>query len=344
MHIEKKDFIKILDFLNLNGLNIDQNFLPKPIGRGQSNPTFVIQDNNSNLKVLRMQPPGELVRGAHRVDREFLVLKALKEKNFIVPEPIFLCTEKSILGRDFYLMEFVEGSIYEDPFLNGVEKESKSAIYKSLAKSLGCLHSFNIEELGIPFKKNPGFMKRNLGVWYNQIFSEEKEKDIEIEKIYNFVVKNLPDDSKISLLHGDYKLDNIVVGNDMECKAILDWELSSFGEREADLSFQMINWLIPKDTLYGLGGEWHQSNLPSAQKFLTWYEEALGESVNVELLNLSCLYSLTKLFCILKGIENRIKGGNAASEDAMTKAQAAEGVKTVLLEAFGNYPNKLIVE
>ena len=103
MNIDEKDYYKILDHIYLNQLDIDKSFFPKVIGNGQSNPTFLIQDKNLQFKVLRMQPTGDLVRGAHRVDREFLVLKALRDKDFIVPKPVFLCEDSSIIGRQFYV-------------------------------------------------------------------------------------------------------------------------------------------------------------------------------------------------------------------------------------------------
>jgi aminoglycoside phosphotransferase (APT) family kinase protein len=343
MGIEKKDFKKILDFLNLNGLRLNDIFLPKPIGIGQSNPTFLIQDNKLNLKVLRMQPPGDLVRGAHRVDREFLVLKALREKNFIVPEPIIHCDDTSIVGRQFYVMEFIDGDIFDDPFIKGKSSIEKISIYHSLAESLGRLHSFDTNDLNLPFKKNHGFMKRNLSVWYNQIFNEDNKPDKDIEKVFNTIIDDLPENGDLSLLHGDYKLDNVVVNKNNNCIAILDWELSSFGEPMADISFQMINWLIPSGVLYGIGGDWKKNGIPSSETFLGWYEKSYGKTVDLLSLRNACIFSLIKLFCILKGIENRINQGNAFSEDADLKAKAAPNIKNVLMNAFESNPKDLII-
>ena len=139
------------------------------------------------------------------------------------------------------------------------------------------------------------------------------------------------------------KLDNLVIGDDSNCLAVLDWELSAFGEPEVDLSFQMINWLIPKGVLYGIGEEWSSYDLPSASEFLKSYEESFGKMVNIELLNIYCLFSLTKLYCILKGIENRVKAGNAASEEANKKIKDASGIKAALILAYENFSNNLIV-
>ena len=127
-------------------------------------------------------------------------------------------------------------------------------------------------------------MIRNLNIWYNQIFHEGYQ-DKDISKIYNFIIKNTPDNNNLCLIHGDYKLDNLVIGANSKCLAVLDWELSAFGEPEVDLSFQMINWLIPKGVLYGIGLEWESYHIPSAEDFLSSYEKTYGKKVNLNKLN-----------------------------------------------------------
>jgi len=341
MTINNQEFEQISLFLKENNFFISDS-LPAELGNGQSNPTYLISNTKDKKYVLRVQPRGKLVRGAHRLDREFSVLKGLFKKKFSIPKPYLLCTEKSIIGRDFYVMDFIDGNIYEDPFLPDNTSDQKNKIYKSLAKTLGLLHSYKEKDLDIPFKRSSGFIKRNLNVWFEQIFNETNN-DQDIEKVYNFIIDKFPENENLSLLHGDYKLDNLVINNKMECSAVLDWELSAFGEPEADLSFQMINWLLPKGVLYGIGLEWKKEYLPSAEVFLGWYEESYGKSVNLENLNIACLYSLTKLYCILKGIENRVKSGNAASDDAMKKVIFADDVRETLLTVFQDYPKNLIV-
>lgn len=341
MSISEKEFKSVKIFLEKNNLELS-NITPKKVGNGQSNPTFILFNNNEEKIILRTQPKGELARGAHRLDREFHVLNGLYKKKFPVPKPIIICDDKSVIGRDFYIMEYVSGNIYEDPFLPNNQPNERIKIYESLAKTLGHLHAYNIQELNIPFKKNYGFMKRNLNIWYEQIFKNGYE-DREISKVYNFIIENAPENNNLSLIHGDYKLDNLVIGEDLNCLAVLDWELSAYGEPEIDLSFQMINWLIPEGVLYGVGLGWGSASLPSAENFLKSYEEASGKKVNIKNLNIYCLFSLAKLYFILKGIENRIKSGNATSDDASNKVLAISGIKEVLIKAFENYPKNLIV-
>ena len=343
MDLDQNEFKKIIEFLSLENFHIDEDFIPKPIGDGQSNPTFLIRDERKNFKVLRTQPIGNLARGAHRVDREFSVISALFNKGFECPQPFSVCDNPDIIGRMFYVMDFVEGDINFDPFLPDESFEDKQKIYKSLAEVLGRLHSYDIDELDLSFRKNQGFMKRNLSLWYDQIFDDVSKKDKEIEKVYKNILSKLPTESTLSILHGDFKLDNTVINEDKKCKAVLDWELSSFGEPLVDISFQIINWLIPSGVLYGIGGDWKKNGLPSASDFLSWYEFSYKKEVDINSLRNACIFSLIKLFCILKGIENRFHQGNAISKDAEEKILSAPAIKEVLMNSFETNPNDIIV-
>ncbi len=343
MNLDQNEFKKIIEFLSLENFYIDKDFIPKPIGDGQSNPTFLIRDERKKFKVLRTQPIGNLARGAHRVDREFSVLKALYNKGFECPEPFSLCNNPELIGRMFYVMGFEEGDINFNPFLPNENFKDKQKIYKSLAEVLGRLHSYDIDQLGLPFKKNQGFMKRNLSLWYDQIFNDETKKDKEIEKVYKDILNKLPSESTLSLLHGDFKLDNTVISKDKKCKAVLDWELSSFGEPLVDISFQIINWLIPSGVLYGIGGDWKKNGLPSASDFLSWYENSYKKCVDIDSLRNACIFSLIKLYCILKGIENRFHQGNAISKDAEEKILSAPAIKEVLMNSYETNSKDIIV-
>ncbi len=343
MDLDQKEFKKIIEFLSQKNFYIDKDFIPKPIGEGQSNPTFLIKDERKNFKVLRTQPIGDLARGAHRVDREFSVLMALSKRGFECPKPFALCNDPELIGRMFYVMDFEEGNINFDPFLPNEKFEDKQKIYKSLAEVLGRLHGYDIDELGLSFKKNQGFMKRNLSLWYDQIFHDESKRDKDIEKVYKDILDKLPSESSLSLLHGDFKLDNTVISDDKKCKAVLDWELSSFGEPLVDISFQIINWLIPSGVLYGIGGDWKKNGLPSASNFLSWYEYSYKKEIDINSLRNACIFSLIKLFCILKGIENRFHQGNAISKDAEEKILSAPAIKEVLMNSFETNSNDIIV-
>ena len=177
MEINQEDFQKIVEFMSLNSCFIDDNYIPKSIGDGQSNPTFLIKDINKKSIVIRTQPVGNLVRGAHRVDREFLVLNALHKKKFEVPEPLAVCNTPELIGRMFYVMSFEEGDINFDPFLPNENYDDKKKIYKSLAEVLGKLHGYSVDSFGLPFKRNQGFMKRNLSLWYCLLYTSPSPRD-----------------------------------------------------------------------------------------------------------------------------------------------------------------------
>ena len=146
MTIDNYEFQNIKSFLKENNF-ILSNDLPRKVGNGQSNPTYILTDNENEKFILRTQPKGDLVRGAHRLDREFNVLRGLSNQKFSVPKPILICDDKSTIGRDFYIMEFIDGDIYEDPFLPDNKPKERKKIYESLANTLGQLHSYNIHKL-----------------------------------------------------------------------------------------------------------------------------------------------------------------------------------------------------
>ena len=137
MNLDQEEFKKIIEFLSLENFNIDEGFTPKPIGDGQSNPTFLIRDERKNYKVLRTQPIGNLARGAHRVDREFSVISALFNKGFECPQPFVLCNKTELIGRMFYVMEFEEGDINFDPFLPDESFEDKQKNIQISSRGLG---------------------------------------------------------------------------------------------------------------------------------------------------------------------------------------------------------------
>ena len=163
-----------------------------------------------------------------------------------------------------------------------------------------------------------------------------------MNKLIEWLPKNIPEDDETSIVHGDFRLDNMIYSN-FDVVGVLDWELSSFGEPLVDISFQIINWLIPAGVLYGIGGEWKKNGLPSASDFLSWYEYSYKKEVDINSLRNACIFSLIKLFCIIKGIENRFHQGNAISKDAEEKILSAPAIKEVLMNSFETNPNDIIV-
>ena len=208
---------------------------------GQSNPTFKLTAGD-NQYVLRRKPQGTLLASAHAVDREFKVLSALAPTNVPVPTPVALCEDESVIGSMFYIMEYLEGRIFWDPALPEVSDEDRGAIYDQMNRVMADMHMVDINEVGLGDYGKPGnYFERQIGRWTKQYRAAETETIPEMEKLIDWLPKNMPeDDGRVSLVHGDYRLDNMIFHpTEPRIIAILDWELSTLGHPLADLAYLM---------------------------------------------------------------------------------------------------------
>ena len=232
---------------------------------GQSNPTYklLVEMTDGTLKsyVLRKKPGGNILSSAHAVEREFQVQLALKRKhpNFPVPRMILLCEDSSILGTPFYIMDFVQGTIYLQPKLPVITREErKTRIYENMAKTLGALHSFDIRELGLTSFGNissGSYSRRTLKRWFGQYeksitnkLVETPEKEV-VMKLVAWLDANCPKDGEeVSdrIIHGDYRLDNLIYDERSDdVLAVLDWELSTVGCPHADVAYNCLPYYLP---------------------------------------------------------------------------------------------------
>lgn len=198
---------------------------------GQSNPTFLIETTDRKF-VLRKKPPGKLLPSAHAVDREYKVLKALGETNVPVPKVFHLCEDDAIVGTMFYIMEYVEGRIFWDPTIPEVDNKTRGQIYEATSEVLAYLHQVNIEKVGLTDFGKPGnYFERQVSRWIRQYRSAETEVYSDVEDLIVWLGENTPnDDGLVSLVHGDYRLYNIMFDYETpEILAVLDWELSTLG-------------------------------------------------------------------------------------------------------------------
>uniref|UniRef100_A0A8C9ZVZ9 Acyl-CoA dehydrogenase family member 11 n=1 Tax=Sander lucioperca TaxID=283035 RepID=A0A8C9ZVZ9_SANLU len=207
---------------------------------GQSNPTFLIQ-TPSNSYVLRKKPPGELMPGAHKMDREYRVQKALFSAGFPVPQPLLHCTDVEIIGTEFYLMEHVrQGRIFRDIRLPGVSPAERTALYVAAVEALAKVHSLDLASLNLEgYGKGSGYCKRQVSTWTKQ-YTATAHRDIPaMNKLSDWLMKNLPaNDNEVTLVHGDFRLDNLIFHpTEARIMALLDWELSTTGQPLADLAY-----------------------------------------------------------------------------------------------------------
>ena len=287
---------------------------------GQSNPTFLIKTNNKKF-VLRKKPPGKLLPSAHAVDREFKVLKALHATNVPVPQVFHLCEDDTVVGSMFYIMEYIEGRIFWDPTLPEVDHTNRGKIYEATNEVLAYLHQVNVEKVGLlDFGKPGSYFERQVSRWVRQYRSAETEVYTDVEDLIIWLDENTPkDDGVISLVHGDYRLYNIIFDYETpEILAVLDWELSTLGHPYADLAYQCLQWYLPKMGITpGLDEiDIHKLGIPSEQEYIKSYCEKMGID-GIPNWSFYLAFGFFRIAGIAQGVYKRSLQGNASAENAM---------------------------
>ena len=285
---------------------------------GQSNPTYRI-DAKTGSYVLRAKPPGDLLKSAHQVDREYQVMRALAATDVPVPKMLHLCeASDSPIGRMFFVMQHLDGRIFWDPALPEVEtKVERGAIYDAMNTALAALHSVDVDAVGLGDYGRPGnYFHRQFSRWCDQ-YRQSKIDDIaDMDRLMAWLEDNLPpDDGATSLVHGDYRLDNMIFAKD-EAKilAVLDWELSTLGHPLADLAYQCMQWRLPHvGSFKGLGDtDRTERGIPTEEQYVARYCERRGipEPGNWKFYLAFCFF---RLAAILQGVFKRYTQGNASN-------------------------------
>ena len=296
-------------------------------GTGQSNPTYKLKTSTS-IFVLRAKPPGILLRSAHAVDREYRVMKALKNTEVAVPEVFFLAdTNDNPLGRMFYVMEYLSGRIFWDPSIPELNKLTRKRVYNSMCQILADLHSLDIDKIGLSEFGKPGnYFARQTDRWVKQYRLSRLSEESVMENVIAFLESNLPqDDGQISLVHGDYRLDNMIFeGNGSKIVGLLDWELSTLGHPLADLAYQCMQWRLPYYSgMRGLNGlDRLELGIPLEQDYIEMYCQIRGIS-KIENWNFYLVFSFFRLAAILEGVVMRAREGNASNPERANKMAAA---------------------
>ncbi|MBT8142236.1 MAG: phosphotransferase family protein [Gammaproteobacteria bacterium] len=287
---------------------------------GQSNPTFLL-NAKSGQYVLRRQPPGKLLPSAHAVDREYRVLDALKDTDVPVARVYHLCEDRELIGSMFYVMEYCDGNIHWDAALENVDPDTRREMYLELNRVLAALHSVDINKVGLADYGKPGnYFARQVGRWSRQYKASEIHKIPAMDKLMPWLEENMPeDDGKVSLVHGDYRLDNVMFDqSNQKIIAVLDWELSTLGHPYADLAYQCMGLRLPAGmgSMSGLQGRDRKAlNIPSEQEYVAMYCERMGldEIPNWPFYLAFCFF---RLAAIVQGVAKRAADGNASSKQA----------------------------
>ena len=306
IYLEKKD-------INIgNILNYEQ------FKGGQSNPTYLLTSEN-NKYVLRRKPPGKLLKSAHAVDREYKVLTSLQNTDVPTPKTIHLCEDESVIGTIFYIMEFCDGNIFWDPFASEIDKGRRSLVFDQLNQGISLLHIQDIKTLELEdFGKTGNYIERQVSRWTKQYFDSETEKIDSMHKLIEWLPKRIPKQKYVSIVHGDYRLDNVVFDYNDNNIAILDWELSTIGDPLADFGYHCLLWHIGKidnDVAKGLG-------IPNEDEYLKKYLSRTKMQLDSNW-EFYIIFSLFKVAGICQGILGRVRDGTAASEFAIQMGKRA---------------------
>jgi aminoglycoside phosphotransferase (APT) family kinase protein len=293
---------------------------------GQSNPTYLLQ-TPARSYVLRRKPPGKLLPSAHAVDREFRVISALHAQHFPVAEPLAYCADDSVAGTAFYVMDFVEGRVFWEPQMPGSNPAERGAIYNAMNATIARLHSFDPAKIGLgDFGRGENYVARQVERWSKQYRASETEKIDAMERLIDWLPGHIPPGGPPRLVHGDYRLDNLIIAKDAPAiVAVLDWELSTLGDPLADFSYHLMAWHMPHSesaagTASLVGHDLQALGIPSMRDYVDAYVARTGLDPRPAL-PVYLAYNFFRIAAILQGIIGRVRDGTATSEFAPAKAE-----------------------
>ena len=314
---------------------------------GQSNPSYQLSTPGKDY-VLRCKPGpvAQLLPSAHAVEREFKVMSGLAGTPVPVPRMLCLCEDESVIGRAFYLMEYMQGRILWDPALPGMTPIQRTAIYQEMNRVIAALHTVDFARQGLGSFGKPGnYFERQIGRWSKQYRASVTQSIPAMDQLMEWLPRNIPDmardESMVSIVHGDYRLDNLVFDSDRpELVAVLDWELSTLGHPLADFSYHCMAWHIPQGMFRGMGGlDLAALGIPAEVHYIGQYCERTGLATPRQLLqdwNFYMAYNMFRIAAILQGIAKRAQTGIASSADAHSSGAGAKP----LAELAWSYANK----
>ena len=291
---------------------------------GQSNPTFLLKTPKKKY-VLRRKPPGKLLPSAHAVDREYRVMDALAETGVPVAKMHYLCEDETVIGTAFYVMDFVDGRVLWDGMLPELDPKQRADIYDELNRVIAALHSVDYGSVGLESFGRPGnYIERQINRWTKQYRASETEYIEAMENLIEWLPKNIPQDERTSVVHGDYRLDNVIFHpTEPRILAVLDWELSTLGNPLADFAYHCMYWRLTPGEFRGISGTDHlESGIPSEEDYVSKYCERVGSNA-IDHWDFYIAYNMFRLGGILQGIMGRVKDGTASSPHAVAQGKRA---------------------
>ena len=277
--------------------------------------------------MLRRKPPGKLLPSAHAVDREYRVISALHAQDFPVAKPFVYCADETIAGTPFYVMDYADGRVFWEPQMPGSNPAERTAVYDAMNDTIARLHNFDPAQIGLgDFGKGENYVARQVARWSKQYRASETEKIEEMEQLIDWLPQHLPPSGPIRVVHGDYRIDNLIVAKDApKVIAVLDWELSTLGDPLADFSYHLMAWHMPhSDSAAGTatlaGHDLDALGIPSMSDYVDSYVARTGLDPR-PYLAVYLAYNFFRIAAILQGIIGRVRDGTATSEHAPAKAE-----------------------
>ena len=284
---------------------------------GESNPTYLLTTPQKRY-VLRRKPPGKLLPSAHAVDREYRVMSALGPTDVPVPRTYALCEDDSVIGTAFFVMDHVDGRIVWDKTFLEVPRGERRGMFEAAARTLAKLHAVDPGAVGLSeYGKTTDYFARQIGRWTKQYDAAETERIEAMERLKAWLPTAIPDGGGVAIVHGDYKIDNLVLSEDHgTVRAVLDWELSTLGDPMADLSYFLMIWGLPRASGFGIMDmDLREAGIPTLEEMTEAYGEASGQA-SLPDLPFCMAYNMFRMAGIVQGVYARALQGNASSEKA----------------------------
>ncbi|MCF6304474.1 MAG: phosphotransferase family protein [Rhodobacteraceae bacterium] len=296
---------------------------------GQSNPTYVLTTPNKKY-VLRSKPLGDLLKSAHAVDREYRVLTALHQQGLPVPKTYFLSQDRAVTGTMFYVMDHVEGQNYNDPRLGDKTPQDRAAIYDAMNAGLVAVHNVDLKATGLEdYGKSGNYFERQLSRWSGQYRNSQTGKIESMDRLIAWLENNLPpDDGQVTLVHGDWRIDNLLFDHKTNSlNAILDWELSTLGHPLADMGAQLMQWSMPvgEEGRGLLGVDRAALGIPSDAEYVALYAKRRGLAQPPDM-RFYIAFSFFRMAAILQGVKKRGLDGNASNPEKAMKLGSYVGL------------------
>ena len=285
---------------------------------GQSNPTFLLTTPTNNY-VLRRKPPGVLLKSAHAVDREFRVQKALAGTDVPVAKMHHLCEDDAVIGSSFYIMDHISGRNFNEPTLGDLNNADRTSVMKDMNRVLAALHDVNIDEIGLADYGPPGhYLERQVSRWSKQYRASETKPLPAMDRLIDIITERMPvDDGQRTLVHGDYRIDNMIFERDgTRCLAVLDWELSTIGHPYADLASVIMQWQLPvgRKGRGLMGVDRADLGLPTDDAFIMQYCERRGLD-GIDNFGYFVGFCFFRMAAIIQGVLKRALDGNASNPE-----------------------------